>query len=102
MLLKWLQFVSNQTEKNLYRLQLQLYFAYFYLVTQKLKEFNSVLEEVLLTYDNEIEGDEITCYKAVLWSFLSITCHHKENISGSEAAHSKALELAAQIGTSDP
>lgn len=83
MLINWSQSASNQVEKDLLDLQLQLTFAFFCLKFNLFEEYNKILKEVLLTYGNEFEGDEITLYKAVLWSDLSLQYFGVENIAES-------------------
>lgn len=51
---------------------MQLTFALHYYSTERDEEYIGVLKEVLFTNGNEIGVDEVTLYKAVLWSDL---CH---------------------------
>lgn len=69
--------------------------------TQRIVEYIEVVKEMLLTYDYDIDVDEIIFYKAVLWSDLCLAHFIQGNIAQVEAAHGKALELSEQIHTSD-
>lgn len=69
---RWLEHLKKQADRGKFNIQNQLAFAYYCYIYNRGDEYEGILKEILLSVDNAFEEDEITLYKAVLWSDLCI------------------------------